>query len=846
MNMNIRYIIISALLFCCFRVFGQNGQALFEKGMQHYQQNECFSAFTSFQQAVNRYNSEKAGKLVIAKAHYMMGTTLQNLTNCSGVSYSPVTYLNLAANAGYAPAYTALGVICATGLPKGKVEPKNENKALAYFQKAAAMGDAEGQYHLANFYLNGTATGKDEAEAIRLLVQATLGDYRQAVTVLKGLDRQKVKDEFQKSAKKKMTDVEQYNAANYFHASEDYHEAFVWFQKCAERKNVKAQGKMGLYYESGSFGIPKDMQKAYAWYLKAAESGQEYYQFKLGEFHEKGTVGNVDMQKAFEWYEKAANNGYSSAQDWIADYYYGKENYPAAAEWYLKAAENGSFSSQNRLGVMYLEGKGVSKDLKKALEWFLKSAQGNHWGQYNAGMCYEYGFGVAKNSATAKEWYLKALAGGNPNARKALEQLTTSEPPATSGTVQQPAVSTGPVITPFEKPMLTARTKTVTIAKPEMGRSGMGRFSCGLLPVFNPIQPGGGAWGFLDTGGNLVIDFKFKSLNNRIPQFSENVCAAPLWTKDHMDFDKEGCILIDTKGQTIAKLEDCFAVSAFSSGVASAVSQKSHYAARYAIFINRKGEHIFQHLTFEIPQFEHKAADRVFSDGLMAYYDYQKSIWGFIDASGKIVIPAQYRAASDFHEGLAAVQIVESPGYWGYIDKTGNMAIPPNFSNKPYSFSNGYAVAVKRDKSVCYIDKTGNVALDGLALAGTFHKGFAFIAVKRASHESTKYYLIDQNFNKIKTGPYHPTLIGQIYAESTGWDEYEVVDDLCHVKGFGDYSKFIDHKGNVISDGIYHTNFYDGLAYATLYMGPDGYRKKISGFINKKGEFVFIFKNSEF
>jgi len=46
---------------------------------------------------------------------------------------------------------------------------------------------------------------------------------------------------------------------------------------------------------------------------------------------------------------------------------------------------------------------------------------------------------------------------------------------------------------------------------------------------------------------------------------------------------------------------------------------------------------------------------------------------GFIDKSGKEVIPPKYDAASDFSEGLAAVRIGDrNTGKWGFIDKSGN------------------------------------------------------------------------------------------------------------------------------------------------------------------------------
>jgi hypothetical protein len=42
--------------------------------------------------------------------------------------------------------------------------------------------------------------------------------------------------------------------------------------------------------------------------------------------------------------------------------------------------------------------------------------------------------------------------------------------------------------------------------------------------------------------------------------------------------------------------------------------------------------------------------------------------WGYIDKTGKEVVPCVYDDAYAFHEGLAQVK---QAGKWGYIDTTG-------------------------------------------------------------------------------------------------------------------------------------------------------------------------------
>ncbi len=60
--------------------------------------------------------------------------------------------------------------------------------------------------------------------------------------------------------------------------------------------------------------------------------------------------------------------------------------------------------------------------------------------------------------------------------------------------------------------------------------------------------------------------------------------------------------------------------------------------------------------------------------------------WGFIDKSGRLVIPCQWKRTFFFSEGLAGVQ--DDNEKWGFIDKTGKVALPFVWSNVQW-FRNG-------------------------------------------------------------------------------------------------------------------------------------------------------------
>src|SRR5260364_417825 len=85
-----------------------------------------------------------------------------------------------------------------------------------------------------------------------------------------------------------------------------------------------------------------------------------------------------------------------------------------ALEWYLKSARNENTDGQLNVGMCYQNGIGVSKNEKKAFEWYLKSAKGgNSKGQLNVGNCYQNGTGIPKDERKAFESYLKSAEDGN-------------------------------------------------------------------------------------------------------------------------------------------------------------------------------------------------------------------------------------------------------------------------------------------------------------------------------------------------------------------------------------------------------------------------------------------------
>ena len=98
----------------------------------------------------------------------------------------------------------------------------------------------------------------------------------------------------------------------------------------------------------------------------------------------------------------------------------------------------------------------------------------------------------------------------------------------------------------------------------------------------------------------------------------------------------------------------------------------------------------------------------------MAVNPYVGGTQGFINfKTGKEITPIQYAIVSDFNEGFAMVNIgavySNESGYrggkYGYIDTTGKTVIPLKYDNADYFF--GGKAKVSEGGREFYIDKTG-------------------------------------------------------------------------------------------------------------------------------------------
>ena len=101
-----------------------------------------------------------------------------------------------------------------------------------------------------------------------------------------------------------------------------------------------------------------------------------------------------------------------------------KKDLKKAAEFYKKSAGHGYAKAQYKLAMAHYQGKGVSKDYTIAAKWLKKAAiQDNAQAQLQLGIFHYHGYGVLKSYKEAVYWIKKSNNNGNLEAKDAWKKF---------------------------------------------------------------------------------------------------------------------------------------------------------------------------------------------------------------------------------------------------------------------------------------------------------------------------------------------------------------------------------------------------------------------------------------
>ncbi len=297
--------------------------------------------------------------------------------------------------------YYRLGSMNLTGTGTEKDLPK----AREYFEKAAALDNADALYGLGRLYLNKDFAESDTQKALDYLITAaqkghSYAQYTLGKLFLKGeAVRQNV----------------------------DY--ALRWLEEAGRQDNTDAQCLLGKVFLQGEV-IEQDADRASALLKKAVESGSSYAAYLLGKAYLDGTVFPQDIPEAIRLLTESADKGFTPAEYLLGKLLYKGEVIPqdiGKALFYLERA-----AEKEQPYAAYLAGKillteDAVKDVPKAIRLLKIAAEhGNDFAEYQLGKLYLYGKDVEQDYAEAIRWLTSSAEHGNQYAEQLLHSIRSN------------------------------------------------------------------------------------------------------------------------------------------------------------------------------------------------------------------------------------------------------------------------------------------------------------------------------------------------------------------------------------------------------------------------------------
>ena len=183
---------------------------------------------------------------------------------------------------------------------------------------------------------------------------------------------------------------------------------------------------LGVYFLSPSVAeynekadVLFDQQKyteAFTYYKKAADKKDGYACYRLGILYLKGLGITASESKAVDYFQKSADLNDANGQYELAYHYYETHDYRKAHFYAMKSALQENLDAACLLGFLYDQGKGVTKDEKKAFGWYEKAANKNTDAKMNLAMAYFTGRGTEKNYNKAFQLFTELAGKGETDS----------------------------------------------------------------------------------------------------------------------------------------------------------------------------------------------------------------------------------------------------------------------------------------------------------------------------------------------------------------------------------------------------------------------------------------------
>lgn len=289
---------------------------------------------------------------------------------------------------------------------------KDLSQAFLWYQRSSSQGQPYAAYSIAQMYRYGEYVTKDNDTAQRYYKQALSGFlkiesddmanddlfYKLGQMFKFGLgtdsDVTKAIEYFRRSAEmNNKNGLFEYGKALLIgeHIPQDTDSALKILEKAVKLKNSNAKRFLALEYISGEH-LEQDFEKGIALLTECADSGDVIACYRLGKIYLESEIMPQNLDKA---------------------------------EKYLLLAEDNEYT-QYALAKLYLQEE--KYDIQKAVNYFEKSADKNHWASYQLGRIYLFGAkDIERDKEQAIEWFTKSANDGNEYAQAILDNISKFE-----------------------------------------------------------------------------------------------------------------------------------------------------------------------------------------------------------------------------------------------------------------------------------------------------------------------------------------------------------------------------------------------------------------------------------
>lgn len=193
----------------------------------------------------------------------------------------------------------------------------------------------------------------------------------------------------------------------------------------------------GLNYAK-ALALPKELAPDAL--RNAAANGDPLALYEIGARYSEARGVSADPVEAKDWFVMAAEQDFAPAQYRLGNIYENgigfTRDLDLAKTYYQDAAANGHIKSMHNLGVIFAS-EGDSQDLALAAEWFKRAADyGVKDSQVNIAILYARGEGVARDLAESYKWFAIAAKNGDEGAADMRDQVVNALPEGSLASAQ--------------------------------------------------------------------------------------------------------------------------------------------------------------------------------------------------------------------------------------------------------------------------------------------------------------------------------------------------------------------------------------------------------------------------